>query len=59
MTTYLIVGPHRVCGAEPGELVDIDDDAHATYLIAAGHVVPAGSGGTEPPPDEGTTQEGE
>lgn len=40
---YQIVGPHRVCGFEPGANVDEDDlsGADVAHLIAAGHIAPS------------------
>lgn len=38
MPEYIVIGARRVCGAEPGETVAIEDEDHASYLIGAGHV---------------------
>lgn len=38
MPEFIVVGPRRVCGAEPGETVTVEDEAHADYLVGAGHI---------------------
>lgn len=38
MSEFIVVGPRRVCGAEPGETITVEDEGHAAYLAAAGHI---------------------
>jgi len=42
MTTYKIVGPHVVCGFQPGSILsesDLDiDGVDVAHLIASGHI---------------------
>lgn len=38
MPEFTVVGSRRVCGADPGETIVIEDEAHADYLVAAGHI---------------------
>lgn len=42
MSSYKIVGPHPVCGHEPGDVVKSDDltGANVDHLIEAGHIAP-------------------
>ena len=40
MTHYKIVGGRKIGGNAPGETIEIDDQTHADYLTAAGHIAP-------------------
>ena len=52
MTTYKIVGPHRVADHEPGSTVtDVDlAGLNVTHLIEAGHLAPTKAAKAEPAP---------
>jgi|GEM_PF-1734371 hypothetical protein len=43
MSTYKIVGPLRVAGHEPGEVVTTDDldGCDVNHLLEAGHLAPS------------------
>lgn len=58
MAIYKIVGPHLVCGHEPGSTVDDDDLAGADveHLIGAGHIEPVNTKAAKADPAP-TTQE--
>lgn len=38
MPDFIVVGSRRVCDTAPGDTLAIEDEAHADYLVVAGHI---------------------
>lgn len=58
MAKYKIISTHRVCGFDPGSIVEGDElvGADVEYLIRTGHVAPARAGKSSEPSGDAETK---